>query len=1071
MNKKMKTILALLLSTAMLLTAMPFSVATELPSPLTAAAEEPLGFESMTLIAESSFPISAPTRMNIAVMADTHLFTACQAGFYNQGWGQFVETSGARMLVQSENILRAALRTIEETYPPIEYLLVAGDITREGERSGHVMLREIFTDFWERTGIRVLIAPGNHDVNAYRGIRFDAYSSMFERSIEAPEFWDFYAHLWEDMNGFERFVPTPVWYPGSNRHNSRLRPPGYYAEAAGYLSFGVDMGEADANGRGAFRLLVLDAVRHSPDVNPDGFAYQTGGEVSPELLEWALRQANEAVMRGQIPLVMIHHTLGAALPGPFEGRGMNANFTVRTGQVIAELLADAGVRFAFTAHAHTHAVTRLVSDSGNVIYDISLGSLINYPATYRDVELIAQARDDIIANVTMRYSDESGPIPRRLQNTDGSLPTLTEVVYVGYYGDGGPGDRAPFRGAPFAITSLALSYNFADMNAFALEFVEVFLMPIYRAGGLADYLETLGMNVETLVATAIGGAQPNFIARGIARNINNFVQSIFDQLDHFFFTGLAEDGGRNAEGTLAVLGELLDLLLHLEISQHPSERFFERYGVGDPSAPGTLASLIGEGLIYQYGRQDCAPSNLFVQDVIARAESGELLQQALDDVLPPVIDLLETEILDVLELRFAPLFLSSLMQATFGRAFDGIFCFLFGGHTLSDIISRVLGIANVLRIIPSNDLRGTLDFVIETVLTDQAREAVNFLLVEMITGFVTDVDDVPDLCVVLHYTGPRTPVATQKNGRLPTAFVQQLPTAADDFCRVFSWYTRASVDGTHIRVWNEHGVEVTGNLEVSTRRELLEREVYAFDLGIIGLNPLPAYFNRHRVEISGLRANASYTFQAGDATRDWWTPVGELNTSGVGEGFLVFGDQGNMTPLQYANSWGRLSAAAAQAFPDAAFAVSAGSRVTNVGNIDQWQWFFDSGQETLVNLPLMPVVVAAERNAMRDFFPLQQGSYTFTHGDMFVMVFDGSSPNIRNLRRAIQNSGTQFSVVVLRQAPSNLTRRQLNSAGADLIIHNGLYCPASFGAVTVENNRLRHTIWNMNSDGAISTGT
>ncbi|MCL2194799.1 MAG: metallophosphoesterase [Oscillospiraceae bacterium] len=1053
MRKKTKMMLSLLLCAALLLTSAPMAVAmTQNEDAAAVIYYDAPEQDSEVFVVPVAAPIAAPARMQIAVISDTHHFSPTQAGYFHEAFFEYVNPSGARMLRQSKDVLYATLAAVAAN-PDVGYLLVAGDLTREGELPGHQSLSAMLRTFQQDTGIQVIVVPGNHDVNAYRGLYFGDGALDFAFSIDAPTFWAMYQDLGPHLPNMERFVPRPVFYPGGYRFG-RYRPAGYYAEAGGYLSYAVDLAG------GAFRLIALDSVKHSPDQNPEGFYYSTSGMVGDDLLNWAVQQAQDAVARGQIPLVMMHHTLSSALPGVAEGRGMNVNFTLDGGLHVAETLADAGVRFAFTGHAHTHSNTRLISDSGNVIYDISTGSVVNYPATFREVEIIADARDDIIVDVRMQYADYVQDVRRRADYRNAAY-------YAALLGRAvSPGDVIGYYPSPFAITSFAQSYAVEDMPAFALTFVSGALMPIYRAGGLRSFLDDGDMSLEQIVADALGG---NFIARRLARNINSFAMDLIDQVDYHFIIG-GDDSGRDIRGTLNLLSDVVEWLFGIEISSYPSQKFHAVYNIGDPNRPGTLGDLVGEGLLYQYGRHPDAEDNPFLMDVLARATSGELIDQLLDEAIGPVLELLDEQILSVLEINLSSIFLGRFMRTTVGRTIDFFFrLFLGGENTFAALVSRILGIANFFRLIPANDIPGLVEFLLELILTEQLQEALSFTLSQLLLGFISDIDDVPDLAVTLHYTGPLTPLATQANGRLPSHFVQQLPVQGQTFCRVFSWYTKQTVMGTDIRVWNASGVDVTNSLQrIATSRERVAKELYGIDLGIIGMRAITSHFNRHRIELSGLQPGSVYTFQVGDAQRDWWTPVGTLTTAARDEApvFLTFGAQQAMTPQQYQDGWGRLSAAALAAFPQAAFATSAGERVANTTNFDQWQWFFDHGHDALVNLPLMPATVSSEQDAMGAFFPQQQQAYAFIHGNMFVMMLDASDVSVSSLRRDMRDADAQWNVAVLAQPPGSRLRRRLYSAGVDLILHGDYYCAASFGVVRVVCGRvLRHEIWEVDARG------
>ncbi|MCL2445659.1 MAG: metallophosphoesterase [Oscillospiraceae bacterium] len=967
----------------------------------------------------TAIPVAAqtasPARLQIAVFSDTHFFSPTQMGYLNEAWQGYTNPSGSRMLQQSAAILDSALAAVAAN-PNIGYLLIAGDLTREGEIPGHEIFAARMLRFQEETGIQVAVVPGNHDINTYRGLYFGNNAMEQVRSVTAPEFWELYQNLGPHLPNMDRFVPA--------RGNS-----------GGMLSYAVDLSG------GAFRLIALDVVKHSPDVNPDGYAYHTGGVITDDLLAWAVAQTEAAVAAGQIPIGLMHHMFLSHLPTVIEGRGMNTNFQLDNGIEAAEALANAGMRFAFTGHGHTHSISNLITDDGDVLYDIQTGSLINYPATFRQVSITAHNPENIVMDIRMR-------------DVDAVLPVRRE----------GQGRGAPSPGnypSPFAVTSMDLSFGAENMPAFVLTFLNGALRPIYRDGGIVAFMRDGDLDLYAALADAIGNFLPGIIARRLSRNVMGLVWDLLGQVDANFFDDF--------EGTMDMLVEVVDDLFYLEVSDYPSQRFYQRYGIGNPRRRGNLGDLVGEGLAYQYGRWPGGVTAPFSRDVIENLDSGELTAILIDSVLDIVLELVQEQILDGMHLNLSALFVNRFTRATFGALLDqSVRAVLGGDNSFDSLLNFGLRVANTFNIVPYTNLDELVDGIMEMFLTDELMEVFSYTLARMITSFVASHNDIPDLNVTLRAQGPRRVSATQDNGRLPTHLVQQLPTVRDNFDRVFSWHTRHSVIGTDIRVWNADRQEVTDSLTITRNRELVAVELPGIDLGIATMRDVPGYFNRHSLTISGLTPGATYTFQVGDADRGWWSPTGQIHTEYRDQDsttFLVFGDQSGMLPAQFARSWGTLSNAASTQFPRAAFAISTGTRVANATNFDQWQWFFASAQDALLDLPLMPVHVSAESDAMADFFAGQESYFAFTHGNLHVMMIDTREVVHTRLRSANRRARADWNIAVLNQAPSAHLRWRLGNAGFDLIIDATAYDDMQFGAVIAEEGALRHEIWSVDERG------
>ena len=62
-----------------------------------------------------------------------------------------------------DNALDGVLRNAVESGE--NYVLIPGDLTKDGELASHEALAKKLEAFEEETGIQVLVIPGNHDIN------------------------------------------------------------------------------------------------------------------------------------------------------------------------------------------------------------------------------------------------------------------------------------------------------------------------------------------------------------------------------------------------------------------------------------------------------------------------------------------------------------------------------------------------------------------------------------------------------------------------------------------------------------------------------------------------------------------------------------------------------------------------------------------------------------------------------------------------------------------------------------------------------------------------------------------
>jgi len=98
-------------------------------------------------------------------------------------------------------------------------------------------------------------------------------------------------------------------------------------------------------------------------------------------LAWAEQQIAAARAAGDYIIGMQHYPL--LNPSPMYPVMGGISFD----SAIADRLANAGLEFIFTGHAHMHQINYKTTPQGNTIYDIATASLIGYPQVWRKVTL------------------------------------------------------------------------------------------------------------------------------------------------------------------------------------------------------------------------------------------------------------------------------------------------------------------------------------------------------------------------------------------------------------------------------------------------------------------------------------------------------------------------------------------------------------------------------------------------------------------------------------------------------------------------------------------------------------
>lgn len=279
--------------------------------------------------------------IRIAVITDIH-FLDKQLAVEGKALSAYEQSTG-RNVDDLHAVLDVVLKNLQEAAPDL--LLVTGDITNHGERQSHLGFIEKLRPL-QAQGIRILVIPGNHDINIPDAKAYEGDKVIPAETISKDDFAALYA-------------------------------PFGYAEALerdkASLSYMVEINES-------VWLLCFDTNRYEEHTTRS----ITGGRIHPETMEWALDILREAEEKGITVLGMMHHGLVEHM---LYQAAFFPQYLVDEWEKNADLLADAGLKVMFTGHFHANDITMRTSPDGNVIYDVETASLAQYPFAYRMMEL------------------------------------------------------------------------------------------------------------------------------------------------------------------------------------------------------------------------------------------------------------------------------------------------------------------------------------------------------------------------------------------------------------------------------------------------------------------------------------------------------------------------------------------------------------------------------------------------------------------------------------------------------------------------------------------------------------
>lgn len=265
------------------------------------------------------------------IIADTHHYSKT-LGTTGKAY-ELRSGSDQKCLAETGALLNAAFAKISAS--DTQAVLIAGDLTNDGERICHEEFREKLYRLREKKPVYVITAT--HDWCCDENPR--RYSGD-QVSHDVPvmasnELRDFYRDFGPDAAEAEF-----VTHLGTSSYVVRL------SENVKLLALNDDQ---NGKGRAGFK--------------EDHF-------------RWIEEQIKKAREENCVMIGMEHHLLIAHVNPLLTGGGT----CVGDREEVAARLADAGLKYMFVGHSHIQHTDHFVSPSGNKIAEVNVGSLVGYPA-------------------------------------------------------------------------------------------------------------------------------------------------------------------------------------------------------------------------------------------------------------------------------------------------------------------------------------------------------------------------------------------------------------------------------------------------------------------------------------------------------------------------------------------------------------------------------------------------------------------------------------------------------------------------------------------------------------------
>lgn len=278
---------------------------------------------------------AVPPTVKFMVISDIHYFDPSLFSVPVNASFQAYLAADRKLIVESSAILQNVLASVQAEKP--DFLLITGDLTKDGEKFDHQKLATLFKILSDK-GIKVLVIPGNHDINNPASNSYIQSSQTKIDNVSATDFSSIYANC-----GYGNTVE---------------RDP----NSLSYVSEPV---------KGVW-VLGIDACHYSP-------TSETAGSISTNTLTWVKSIIAKAKQQNKILLSMMHHGLVEHFAGQST---LFPEYVISDWQNVSSQLADAGMNIIFTGHFHAQDVTKKTSTSG-FVFDVETGSTVTSPCPYR----------------------------------------------------------------------------------------------------------------------------------------------------------------------------------------------------------------------------------------------------------------------------------------------------------------------------------------------------------------------------------------------------------------------------------------------------------------------------------------------------------------------------------------------------------------------------------------------------------------------------------------------------------------------------------------------------------------
>ena len=281
--------------------------------------------------------------LKIAVLSDLHFMDPSLLKSDGSAFQMYL-MQDPKLLAESGAILQQILRKLVIEKPDL--VLISGDLTKDGELVSHKSLLKQL-QILGLNHIKVLVVPGNHDINNPDAKLFNGDNATSVATITPDNFKSLYADY-----GYKSAI---------SRDPNSLS---YVSEPFKDI-----------------RILALDANEY---YNNTPLYCVVAGKIKDGTMVWAKKQLADAKAKGKTVIGMMHHGIVEHFMGE---SAIFPDYLVDNWGAKADELMQAGLKVIFTGHFHANDAT--MRTTGNLsLVDIETGSPVIYDSPLRIVNLV-----------------------------------------------------------------------------------------------------------------------------------------------------------------------------------------------------------------------------------------------------------------------------------------------------------------------------------------------------------------------------------------------------------------------------------------------------------------------------------------------------------------------------------------------------------------------------------------------------------------------------------------------------------------------------------------------------------